>query len=112
MTGMVASDYEGVKEVARCEKGDRGGHMAEDNGRKGERRKIMDSLFGERLTWEEAGHVASNEWMMRRREDHADREGRRMDDTRQQEKGGKEDDMMGEGPTQAKHRAAENDRIA
>jgi hypothetical protein len=27
-------------------------------------------------------------------------------------KAGKEDDMTGEGPTQAKHRAAENDRIA
>jgi hypothetical protein len=35
-----------------------------------------------------------------------------MDDTRQQEKGGLEDDMTGEGPTQAKHRAAENDGIA
>jgi hypothetical protein len=35
-----------------------------------------------------------------------------MDDTRQQEKGGLEDDMMGEGPTQAKHRAAEKDGSA
>jgi hypothetical protein len=35
-----------------------------------------------------------------------------MDDTRQQEKGGLEDDMMGEGPTQAKHGAAEHDEIA
>jgi hypothetical protein len=26
----------------------------------------MDSLFGERLTWKGAGHVASGEWMMRR----------------------------------------------
>jgi hypothetical protein len=41
MTGVVASDYEGVKEVARCEKGDRGGHMAEDNRRKG--RKTRDN---------------------------------------------------------------------
>jgi hypothetical protein len=31
MTGMVAPDYEDVKEVVRCERGDRGGHMAEDN---------------------------------------------------------------------------------
>jgi hypothetical protein len=37
MIGMVVPDYEGMKEVARCEKGDRGGHMAEDNGWKGER---------------------------------------------------------------------------
>ena len=28
MKRVVASDYEGVKEAARCEKGDRGGHMA------------------------------------------------------------------------------------
>ena len=37
MTQVVASDYEGVKEVARCEKGDRGGHMAEyDRQKEGE----------------------------------------------------------------------------
>jgi hypothetical protein len=30
MIGVMASDYEGVKEVARCEKGDRGWFMAED----------------------------------------------------------------------------------
>jgi len=41
MTGVVVSDYEGVKEVARCEEGDRGGHMAEDNRRK--RRKTRDN---------------------------------------------------------------------
>jgi hypothetical protein len=35
-----------------------------------------------------------------------------MDDTRQQGKGGKEDDMTGEGPTLAKHRAAEKDGAA
>jgi hypothetical protein len=35
-----------------------------------------------------------------------------MDDTWQQGKGGKEDDMMGEGPTLAKHRAAEKDGAA
>ena len=34
MTGVVALDYEGVKEVARCEKGDRGGHMDEDDRKK------------------------------------------------------------------------------
>ena len=41
MIAVVASDYEGVKEVARCEKGDRGGHMAEDNRWKG--RKTRDN---------------------------------------------------------------------
>jgi hypothetical protein len=35
-----------------------------------------------------------------------------MDDTRQQEKGGLEDDMTGEGPTQAKHGVVGNDGIA
>jgi hypothetical protein len=35
----------------------------------------MNSPFGERLTWKGAGHVASNEWMVRRREDHADQRG-------------------------------------
>jgi hypothetical protein len=38
MTGVVALDYEGVKEVARCEKGDRRGHIAEDDRRKEEGR--------------------------------------------------------------------------
>jgi hypothetical protein len=37
------------------------------------------------------------------------KEGRWMDDTWQQEKGGKEDDVAGEGPTLAKYRAAEKD---
>jgi hypothetical protein len=41
----------------------------------GGRRELMDSPSGERLTWKEAGHVASNEWMVRRREDHADQRG-------------------------------------
>jgi hypothetical protein len=48
--------------VARCEEGDRGGHMAEDNRRKG--RKTRDNwtrLFGERLTWKGAGHMASGQ---------------------------------------------------
>jgi hypothetical protein len=31
MIGMVAPDYEDVKEVVRCERRDRGRHMAEDN---------------------------------------------------------------------------------
>jgi hypothetical protein len=35
-----------------------------------------DSPSGERLTLKEAGHVASNEWMVRRREDHVDQEER------------------------------------
>jgi hypothetical protein len=34
-----------------------------------------------------------------------------MDDTRQQETGGQKDDMMGEGPTQAKHRATGKDGV-
>jgi hypothetical protein len=37
------------------------------------------------------------------------KEGRWMDDTRQHEKGGKEDDVMGEGPTRVKGRVAERD---
>jgi hypothetical protein len=37
---------------------------------------IKDSIFGERLTWEETGHVASNEGMVIRREDHADQRGK------------------------------------
>jgi hypothetical protein len=73
MTGVVASNYEGVKEVARCEKRDRGGHMAEDNKRKG--RKMRDLLFSERLTWNIVGHMASDKWMTRRKEDHADQRG-------------------------------------
>jgi len=40
------------------------------------------------------------------------KEGRRMDDTWQQEKGGLENDMKGEGPMLAKHRAAEKDGVA
>jgi hypothetical protein len=34
-----------------------------------------------------------------------------MDDTWQQEKGGKEDDMTGGGPTQFKGRVAERDEV-
>jgi hypothetical protein len=42
-----------------------------------EGRKMRDNglTFGERLTWKGAGHMASNKWMMRRREDHADQRG-------------------------------------
>ena len=75
MIGVMASDYEGMEEVARCEKGDRGGQMVKDNMRKGERQEVMNSLFGERLTWKGTGHMESNEWMVRRREDHTDQEG-------------------------------------
>jgi hypothetical protein len=39
------------------------------------RREIMDLLFGERLMWKGAGHMASNEGMTRKREDHADQSG-------------------------------------
>jgi hypothetical protein len=38
-------------------------------------------------------------------------EGRWMDDTRKQGKGGKEDDMTGEGPMQAKHKATGKDGV-
>jgi hypothetical protein len=43
----------------------------------GGRGKTRDNelAFGERLTWKGAGHMASNKWMMRRREDHADQRG-------------------------------------
>jgi hypothetical protein len=34
-----------------------------------------------------------------------------MDDTRQQEKGGKGDDMTGEGPTRVKDRVAERNEV-
>jgi hypothetical protein len=75
MIGVMASDYEGVEEVARCEKGDRGRFMAEDIRQKGGRREIMNSPFGERLMWKGVGHMASGEWMMRRRVDHVDQRG-------------------------------------
>jgi hypothetical protein len=37
-------------------------------------RKMGGMFFpmGERLTWKGAGHVASSEWMVRKRENHAD----------------------------------------
>jgi hypothetical protein len=75
MIGVMASDYVGVEEVARCEKGDRGRFMVEDIRRKGGgkgSREIVNSLFGERLMWKGAGHMANNKWMMRRKVDHAD----------------------------------------
>jgi len=75
MIGVIASDYEGVEEVVRCEMGDRRWFMAEVIRQMGGRREIMNLPFGERLTWKGAGHVASNEWMVRRREDHADQRG-------------------------------------
>jgi hypothetical protein len=37
MIGVMASDYEGMEEVARCEKGGRGRFMAEDIRKKGGR---------------------------------------------------------------------------
>jgi hypothetical protein len=45
--------------------------MVEENRQTGGRQEI-DSPSGERLTWKETGHVASSEWMMRRRKDHVD----------------------------------------
>jgi len=37
MIGVMVSDYEGMEEVARCEKGDRGRFMVGDIRRKGVR---------------------------------------------------------------------------
>jgi hypothetical protein len=37
MIGVMASDYEGMEEVARCEKGGRGRFMVEDIRKKGGR---------------------------------------------------------------------------
>jgi len=66
----------------------------------------MDSLFGERSTCEGTRHVAGNEWMVGRRENHVDQKRMRWkSDTRQWEKGGKGYYMTGEGPTLVKHRA-------
>jgi hypothetical protein len=61
--------------MAWCGESDRGGHMVKENRQTRGRREIMKLLFGERLTWKGAGHVASNEWMVRRREDHVDQRG-------------------------------------
>ena len=46
--------------------------MAEDIRWKGGRREIMNSPFGERLTWKGVGHVENDKWMMRREVDHVD----------------------------------------
>jgi hypothetical protein len=60
--------------------------MAEDLGWKEIRWEIMNSPLGWRLTWNGVGHMASNVWMMRRKGgNHVDYEGRRVNDTRQQE---------------------------
>jgi len=34
-----------------------------------------NSPSGERMTWKGMGHVASSEWMVRKREDHVDQRG-------------------------------------
>jgi hypothetical protein len=74
MIGVMASDYVGVEEVARCEKGDKGWFMADDIRQKGGKggREIVNSLFGARLMWKGAGHMENNKWMMRRKVDHVD----------------------------------------
>jgi hypothetical protein len=72
MIGVMASDYEGVEEVAWCEKGDKGRFMVENIRQKGGRREIMNSHFGERLMWKGAGHMANDKWMTRRKVDHTD----------------------------------------
>jgi hypothetical protein len=48
------------------------GSWRKTSGGRGERREIMNSLFGERLMWKGAGHMANDKWMMRRKVDHAD----------------------------------------
>jgi hypothetical protein len=75
MVGVMASDYEGVEGMARCEKGDGGCFMAEDIRRKGGRREITNLPFGEGLMWRGVGHMAHDKWMARRRVDHADQRG-------------------------------------
>jgi hypothetical protein len=50
--------------------------MAEDIRWKGRKTGEMNSPSGERLTWKGTGHVASSEWMMRRRENHVDQKER------------------------------------
>jgi hypothetical protein len=113
MIGVMASDYEGVEEVARCEKGDRGRFMEEDIRWKGG--KTRDN---EPASWWEADVERSG------------MHGKRQVDD---EKGGGprgpkggggrvthgsrrkvvlEDDKTGEGPTLAKHGVAENDGSA
>jgi hypothetical protein len=42
---------------------------------RGKKTGEMNSPSGERLTWKGTGHVASSEWMMRRRENHVDQRG-------------------------------------
>jgi hypothetical protein len=49
--------------------------MAEDFRQKGGNREITNLPFGEGLTWKGVGHMESNEWMTRKREDHADHRG-------------------------------------
>jgi hypothetical protein len=44
--------------------------------------------FSGRLTWKGAGHMAGGEWMMRGKGPPGPKSGGRMDDTRQQGKGG------------------------
>jgi hypothetical protein len=72
MTGVVASDYEGVRSGEVREGRQRRTHGGRHRRKKGGRREMVDLLFGERLTWKGAGHMANDEWMMRRKEDHAD----------------------------------------
>jgi hypothetical protein len=111
MIGVMASDYEGVKKWRGVRRVTEGGHGKRQQV-KWRKTRDNDSPFGERLTWKGAGHVANDKWMMRRRRTTRTKEGRWMDDTRQQGKGGMEDDMTGEGPTRVKHRAAEKDGAA
>jgi hypothetical protein len=72
----MASDYEDVEEEWRgVRRATEEGTWRKTTGGRGGRRGILDLLFGKRLTWKGAGHMASGKWMMRRREDHVDQRG-------------------------------------
>jgi hypothetical protein len=75
MTGVVASDYEGVKEVARCEKGDRGGHMAEDNRRKGGKTRDNGLALWREADVERSGTHGKRRVDDEKEGDHADQRG-------------------------------------
>jgi hypothetical protein len=73
--GMVASDYEGVKEVARCEKGDRGRHMAEDTRRKGQKMRYNGLALWREADVERSGTHGKRQVDDEKEVDHADQRG-------------------------------------
>jgi hypothetical protein len=84
--------------------------MAKDDKRRRQEKRCDGHILVE-ADVERKGHMAGGEWMMRPwKEDHADQRGRGGWMTHgSRRKAGLEGDMTGEGPTLAKHRAAEND---